>query len=554
MQGGRRTREMKVTRVTRDNFQELLPTLKAIITSSTFLCIDTELTGLSAARAHQYHVLDTPQDRYTKVRHSAMNFGLLQYGLAAYRWLETEQKWDCQCFSFYLWPRVGTSVDNGRYMLMQLSSIEFLTSFDYDFNLTFSKGIPFLSRADEGYKRNQIERLNTEQSSNSNEQQHAEVSIEGLQAEDRAFLENQLNALTAHIQSGAEKPYQIPPCNGFHRRLLHQEVPKRFASALPGKTPLLVKEGKDRVSGMRVMFITPEEHSAQQNEQYHSALTALNEEIGFRHILDYAVAAGKPIIGHNCFMDFCHTFQKFLDRLPESYEEFKGALHGTLPLLFDTKYLAARTQDLHQSDSTSLGDLYHYLRQHPVAMNFPMNMEAAEETERFHDAGFDAYCTGKVFLGLCALLAHRDGKPAVNCVSDVLSITQPYQGLSNRFFMMQSDCDSMNLAGQDEAPDRSALVHISGFDSSNKTSNLQTALQEAGFAADARAIIWMGDDSVCVRLESAEQARQLLKRKHLKMQTGPKAALSSYDKYAKEQQSQRDSLPSKRKLIQYDQA
>lgn len=520
-----------IVQVTRDNYEELLPEIKAKIGLCNFVTIDTELTGLSSNKANQYNLFDTPQDRYTKVRSSAINFGLLQYGISTFTYNQSTKAFDTNTYSFYLWPKVGTSADNGRNMLLQLSSIEFLVKWGYDFNLTFSKGISFLSRADEQYRRTYLEKQQNETSSN----EQAQLDTSKLNDEDKQFLEDQINGMRNNLG----QDYEVPPCNGFRRRLIHQEIPKTFPD-LDGKIPLITKLSNDRLCAMKIAFVTPAEHEEHLTKNFRVSMEALSQEVGFRHVLEHVIGVKKPVIGHNCFMDFCHTYQKFFDKLPDSYEDFKRSFNEIFPVIFDSKYFASSLQEILGAESTSLGDLFHFLRAHPVAKSACIPL-VTDDQEQFHDAGFDAYCTGQVFLGLCAIVGQRDNKSPYECMRDILSNCPPYD-LANRLFMMQSDCEGMYLAGDEEAPDRTAIVHVSNFDSSVKTSHVQSAFADAGFALDGRSIIWVDDQTLFVRLVSQENAIRAAQMKYIKMPVGKRATLMTYDQFIG-----RD-LPAKRKL------
>ena len=66
--------------VTRENFQDVLPTVQEAIRSCDFIAIDTEFSGLYTGKVPREHVLDTHQVRYLKLKDSVENFVLLQFG------------------------------------------------------------------------------------------------------------------------------------------------------------------------------------------------------------------------------------------------------------------------------------------------------------------------------------------------------------------------------------------------------------------------------------------------------------------------------------------
>lgn len=518
---------MCITQVTRENFEELLPFIKESILSADFVTFDTELTGLAAGKAQQYSVLDTYHNRYGKVRHSAINFGLLQYGICTVSWDPQSNGYAAKAWSFYLFPKTGTSASIDRNMLFQLSAIEFLVRYNFDFNLTFSQGIPFLSRTDEQYKRAGLERNRA----GGGDEGRLEIDISGIKEEDKAFLKAQLDSVIEGCNE-VGSAVELEACNSYRRRLLYQEIPKL------GKQLAITKA--ESSSSLRVEHV--QDVVGFQESQYSAALGDLERGSGFRQIIETIISSGKPFIGHNCFMDLCHTFQKFIDRLPEHYDDFKENLHRTFPLIFDTKYVAHSIEALHGAESSSLGDLTHFLASHPVSSSATNVRLAAEiKEEHFHDAGFDALCTGKVFIGLCSLIANRDNKPIKDTVDQVLHSRPPYD-LANRLYMMQSDCEGFNLAGDEDEPDRSAIVHLSNIDQTVRGSHIATAFAQIGLKIDASTLIWIPEDhTVLIRLASEEDAHKAASVRVLDLPTGHKGTIMAYETFAK-------ALPHKRRL------
>lgn len=85
--------DSRIIEVVKDNFFEILPSIFSAIDAASFVTIDTELSGLCASKAQRYSILDDAQERYLKLRDSALNFGLLQFGLSAFIWNEEKQKY-----------------------------------------------------------------------------------------------------------------------------------------------------------------------------------------------------------------------------------------------------------------------------------------------------------------------------------------------------------------------------------------------------------------------------------------------------------------------------
>jgi hypothetical protein len=70
--------------VTLKNFEELLPKVKEAIDLADFLSFDLELTGLHWDKDSQPTIMDELPTRYQKVRETASNFAIIQFGLCCF--------------------------------------------------------------------------------------------------------------------------------------------------------------------------------------------------------------------------------------------------------------------------------------------------------------------------------------------------------------------------------------------------------------------------------------------------------------------------------------
>ena len=62
---------------------------------------------------------------------------------------------------------------------------------------------------------------------------------------------------------------------------------------------------------------------------------------GFSKVIAAIAAAKRFLIGHNCGTDLQLIFRQFIGDVPADYSVFKAELHQLLPVLFDTKHMAA---------------------------------------------------------------------------------------------------------------------------------------------------------------------------------------------------------------------
>lgn len=191
--------------------------------------------------------------------------------------------------------------------------------------------------------------------------------------------------------------------------------------------------GPPERSRIRVIFVSAKEDMAKLlqelvDEERGALETRLSHAVGFRKVLDAIAASGLPVVGHNCILDMAHIHSKFLGSLPATAADFSSSLRHHFPCVVDTKYLLRAEPTLRgilASRSTSLAVVFTHICQgfadKAVAsgrfyfgkgkiLNNAFTKVAVEVAEEFqhyggakdtglkHEAGFDAYMTGKLRL------------------------------------------------------------------------------------------------------------------------------------------------------------
>jgi hypothetical protein len=124
--------------------------------------------------------------------------------------------------------------------------------------------------------------------------------------------------------------------------------------------------------------------------------------VGLRAVVDAISDAGKPIVGHNCFMDMVQIFSTFFGPCSPSYAHFKRDLRAIFPAVFDSKFLCHHPLVAFPDASSALGDVYQSIAKSGEVAGPPV--ELAEGfgggVDSAHDAGFDAFMTGSIFIKL----------------------------------------------------------------------------------------------------------------------------------------------------------
>lgn len=136
--------------VTTENFKEVLPSILQAVERADFIAIDAEFTGLRRRETSRYCELDTIEERYIKAREAAKDFGMIQFGISAFRYIKEKASYSHATFSFYLLGKTGDMLyyDN--------TSLKFLADNGFDFNKLFKSGLPYLSILEEAEKRGEF--------------------------------------------------------------------------------------------------------------------------------------------------------------------------------------------------------------------------------------------------------------------------------------------------------------------------------------------------------------------------------------------------------------
>lgn len=166
----------------------------------------------------------------------------------------------------------------------------------------------------------------------------------------------------------------------------------------------------------------------------------------------------------------------FDSALPPDYESFRAHFGALLPRgIFDTKYIS--TALLSDGEGTALTDLY--ARSQLQEGGFVVAEGAAEQ---FHDAGYDAFCTGAVF----ASFVDRVG--GLQTLYDSKAHNQMYlmESLYNHSLSLDSEPCSLRVEG------RVWVLH--DFPASTKTDQVTSALG----LGEGYKIIWINGTSLFV--------------------------------------------------------
>ncbi|KAI9203692.1 ribonuclease H-like domain-containing protein [Polychytrium aggregatum] len=461
--------------VTRSNFEATLAVIKQAIDECDFVAIDAEMTGLHSESTQRAHTYDTIQQRYAKYRMSAQDFLMNQYGICTFKWCGETQSYEAKPFNIWLFPQQGTFALE-RCNKIQISSLEFLANNGFDFNKWIKDGVSFLSHDEEARIRRKLD-LKAER-------EYLEVPQELVE-----WMSQSMASVSEWLQNSSEKQTSIATESSFHRRLIHQEVLKRFNG-------FLATEGK--VKEVIITRMTAEERTQRQANKNSEAERELDSLIGFRKVIDWLREARKPVIGHNMLLDLCHTYQSFNNNLPESVEDFKTGLMKMFPLVYDTKHIASSEPELtRRIPRTGLGDLVAVAREAPFGLPNVVCAPGFDgytgPTQRFHEAGYDAYSTGLVFVKMISRVEEYTEGTRIDF--ELRSLKR----LKNCLHMMRSDFACIKLETEEERPDRDHIFRIFNLPTTWRSNDVREACGRIGFEVDN--IAWIDSSSAYIVLD-----------------------------------------------------
>ncbi|KAI8085176.1 ribonuclease H-like domain-containing protein [Halteromyces radiatus] len=399
---------------TRGNFTKKLPLVKEAINECDFMAIDTELSGLY--RPGTGKRIETLDYRYQEFKEATERFTIIQFGLCTFKWDQPSGRYIAKPFNFYIFPTsfAGGRSHPNRVFHVQAQAFDFLAKQTFDFNKWVYQGIPFMNLSEEQeFIKERTKMFNDE--------------IPDIPVDDKEL--GYLNAAREKINAWLKTEklenknnnnndgVNIETANGYQRRIIYQDVRNNFEG--------LVAEG--RKGFIKVMRLNEKQKLKRNKEREELYKNDCEKAVGFRKVIDWISESKKPLVGHNMFLDICHVIGQFIQPLPDTKEEFKLFAHTVFPIMIDTKYIAISSPEIMVSkkDATDLENLRFETSRNifknpriDVDWEYPRYLE-----EKAHEAGYDAYLTGTVFLKLLSYLKEQN----VGSLNTVIKLEEEIQ-------------------------------------------------------------------------------------------------------------------------------
>ncbi len=378
-----------------------------------------------------------------------------------------------------------------------------------DFGKWMSSGLPFLDARGEENKRKKL--------ADSLAVKPLEDDGKGMvltRESDLAFAKRNIDGLVEFLNDDSRVEHVFEDTNAYLRRYLYDTVERRY----PQLT--MKKNAEGKLCAVKMDSAASLEHRLQVERD---ALARFEADMGFRLLFKDLVSSKKPIVGHNLFFDILFLLRWIDGPLDANLSLLKTRLEALFPIIFDTKYIASSgilgQEFADYQVSTTLADVYKKFvvdadaasrtegTTTPVvccpvscAEGFP-NFLDAEVQKQFHNAGYDAFCTGSVFARQMATLDRQAS----------VGITTPnWRVAANQMLFMMRSLYHMCLNPQ--APNgvlkqKGHIFRMTGFPLAVKTEDI-VALCSAALDCEASVfeVVWVDDDSLFVVVSSAISA------------------------------------------------
>ena len=442
--------------VTRLNFKEALPVISEAIEDSSFIAIDAEFSGLTARKRE--NAMDTCDERYQKLINGVKDFTIMQFGICTFSWDDEQQQYIAKPFNFYIFPKpYNRQMPDARF-LCQSSSLDFLAGQGFDFNKWITQGIPFLLPSDEDRLRQMVGAYHGQPAPNGTPSMpNTEETPMPIPPALEKTIECIMKKVEKFIEDPEEKSLSLPPLSPLVRKLIYSSVKAAHKTGLH----LESKKNEDGDKYIMITKCSEEEKKDMENEKFDQEQVGIEQAVGFAKVIRLLSQSGKAILGHNMLLDLLHTIRLFIAPLPNNLDNFKALVKGVLPRLIDTKVMAS-TEPLQGCFPLShLQEVYNKSSEAPFVkpnVLFAEGFGDYSDESKAHEAGFDAYMTGVVFIAMAAFLEkQRDG--SAPCGEMDFEIIKPFL---NKVFLFprMEDIPYLNLDGKDFMPSRNHVFHI----------------------------------------------------------------------------------------------
>ncbi|KAJ5479757.1 hypothetical protein N7530_005266 [Penicillium desertorum] len=437
--------------VTAVNFPECLPSMLNDISTSCFVSLDFELSGMVFKLGTPQTRSQTVQERYVEAKAAAERYQILQVGLTTCHEDKENATYTLKPYNINLSPVTQHEMDVNRDWTFGSRSMEFLLAnhFSIDHMCTF--GVRYLSREEEKLA---IKRA-TEKCYLRNPVQVADIKKDDH--ESLEFLEAVRININEWLAQGENRRdwLNIPPPSSV--QLIPGPIPTGLSSMQKWLIHHLISDEYPNLTSRGASTFVQIEFRDPGNEQYtfETKLKVKKERVrkhvGFRWIAEALVGGtleelepdafhplmkiieqptfgiqqladkvknrlkeNRPVlVGHNMFCDLLFFYRCFLGPLPDTLAEFQTVIHDLFPVLADTKYMATHDcgslnpmSSLEELNTTLAGIESPKIEIDPRFGKYKFR-------RRTHEAGYDSMLAAMAFIKLAGDIQRSPSQPTV---------------------------------------------------------------------------------------------------------------------------------------------
>ncbi|OQD62267.1 hypothetical protein PENPOL_c013G00230 [Penicillium polonicum] len=439
---------MDVTAVT---FPDCLPSILNDISTSCFVSVDFELSGVVFKPNAPQSRPQTVQERYVEVKAAAERYQILQVGLTTCHEDKENATYTLKPYNINLSPITQHEMDVNRNWTFGSRSMEFLLAnhFSIDHMCTF--GVRYLSREEEKLA---IKRA-AQKCQARNPVQVADIKKDDH--ESLEFLEAVRVSVNEWLAQGENRRewLNIPPPSSV--QLIPGPIPTGLTNMQKWLVHHLISDEYPNLTSRGASTFVQIELRDPCNEQFtfETKLKVKKERvrkhIGFRWIAEALVGGSleelepdafqplmkiieqptfgiqqlsdkvksrlkenRPVlVGHNMFCDLLFFHRCFLGPLPDTLAEFQTVIHDLFPLLADTKYMATHDcgslnpmSSLEELNTTLAGIESPKIEIDPRFTKYKFR-------NRNHEAGYDSMLAAMAFIKLAGDIQRSPSQPTV---------------------------------------------------------------------------------------------------------------------------------------------
>ncbi|CAH1404913.1 unnamed protein product [Nezara viridula] len=436
---------------TRQNFEEVLNELQYEIKNCSFVSLDCEFTSLPADKHFENSFFDSGEDRFNSIRNNLDHALILQVGITPFKYNRDLKHYRANPFKFYVFPRVFGSFDVS--FLCKSATIQFLCNHKFDFNKGFYQGISYLNRND---KEKLLKLLydGTLLSSLEENLNHDEIN-------EILRICELISNWTESNSDGSTIDFPIDPFNHSFNYLLQERI-RMFNNQVwtyNEQDKVVVK----KVTKYERLEFEEKGKLADVKEKFIDSL------LGFSKVYSLLASSKKPLVGHNLYFDLLIMYHQFYEHIPANYFKYKENLNKLFPSIYDTKFLSYQLHRITKQKlllKNSLGGLYELFQDadtkfyYPFVQLDPKSIYCDSVEQKKHDAGWDSFMTGFVFLKLADQFAQLKRNSRLTDEMTFIELLTSVKEHENKINIARAKVSHLNLEGKDPPSTRPPLLHV----------------------------------------------------------------------------------------------